>query len=38
MYNGAAESKISHLEHLTIEGLSLSPFPTGEFPASLKTL
>ncbi|CAK7330948.1 unnamed protein product [Dovyalis caffra] len=38
MYDGGDRRELSRLEHLNIDDFSLLPFPTFEFPASLKTL
>lgn len=38
VYDGGDGRELSRLEHLTIEGLPLLPFPAFEFPGSLKTL
>jgi hypothetical protein len=38
VYDGGDRRELSRLEHLTIEGLPLLPFPAFEFPGSLKTL
>lgn len=38
VYDGGDRTELSRLEHLTIEGLPLLPFPAFEFPGSLKTL